>query len=199
MMEYSNLAATSYVALNATKHSTEKFDSGTIYDNDIAPIYCTNVLKGTGTNKRLSVGQVPAHDNTIIDIYQPVEHVIICEFADGKKEKAVCMPGDTFDLETGISVCLAKHALGGASNYYKAIKQGVRVAKEQEAHKVEEARLEEIKKKRIERAKRRKDAYKARKREERIAEMAEAQVRAQKIYEAERFANLANSVRDVLD
>jgi len=80
--------------------------------------------------------------------------------------------------------------IGGASNYYKAIKQGVRVAKEQKARKVEEARLAEIKKKRIERAKRRKDAYKARKREERIAEMAEAQVRAQKMYETMRLQQL---------
>ena len=130
------------------------------------------------------------YSDEIIEIYQPAPHVIICTFADGKKEKAVCMPDDTFDMETGIAVCLAKHALGGASNYHKAIKRGVRVAKEQEARKAEESRLEEIKKKRIDRAKRRKEAYKARKREERIIEMAEARVRAQKIYEAEKLKGL---------
>lgn len=43
-------------------------------------------------------------------------------FKDGTKEVAVCTEDDTYSLEQGISVCLAKKLVGGKENYNKIIK-----------------------------------------------------------------------------
>lgn len=100
--------------------------------------------------------------------------VISCLFADGDEQKAVCDEQDKFSLENGIAVCVAKHAMGGSSNYNGAIRQGLRVYKEQEKTKAD---LEE--RKRIEENHKRKhqrylDRKKNRARDARIQEMAEA-------------------------
>ena len=66
--------------------------------------------------------------------------VIIVEFADDTKEKAVLSPDDTFNLEYGISICITKKLLSqmtdghGGSVYNKLIKYGM---KEYEAMKRE--------------------------------------------------------------
>lgn len=43
-------------------------------------------------------------------------------FKDGTKEVAVCTEDDTYSLEQGISVCLAKKLVGGKKNYNRIIK-----------------------------------------------------------------------------
>lgn len=100
--------------------------------------------------------------------------VISCLFADGDEQKAICDEQDHYSLENGIAVCVAKHAMGGSGVYNRAIRQGLRVYKEQEQRKAD---LEE--RKRIEENHRRKhqrylDRKKKRLREARIQEMAEA-------------------------
>ena len=48
--------------------------------------------------------------------------VMFVEFADGDIQKAVCLPGDTFDEERGLEICVLKHVLGGSNYYNKIIK-----------------------------------------------------------------------------
>ena len=59
--------------------------------------------------------------------------VILVEFADGTKERAVLHPEDEFSFEVGVSICLAKRLLSnivpnqGGSTYNKLMKQALRV------------------------------------------------------------------------
>ena len=109
------------------------------------------------------------------------------DFADGTKQKAICMPDDTFNLEQGITICLFKKMLTGGCYieeeyvtgvYNKLVKHAIkirneRIKAEEEAKKVkEEAKLQEQRfqeKRRKTKAKRAKRAS-----ERRINEMAEA-------------------------
>ncbi len=50
--------------------------------------------------------------------------VTVVTFKDGTKEKAVCDRRDKFNLETGITICLAKHMAGGQRNLYDAVRRG---------------------------------------------------------------------------
>lgn len=100
--------------------------------------------------------------------------VISCLFSDGDEQKAVCDEQDHYSLENGIAVCVAKHSMGGSSAYNRAIRQGVRVYKEQERNKdalKERMRIEENHRMKHQRYLERK---KKREREARIQEMAEA-------------------------
>lgn len=109
------------------------------------------------------------------------------DFADGTKQKAICMPDDTFSLEHGITICLFKKMLTCGCRideqyvtgvYNKLVKHAIKVREnrlkaEEEAKKVkEEAKLQEQRfqeKRRKTKAKRAKRAS-----ERRINEMAEA-------------------------
>lgn len=64
-------------------------------------------------------------------------------FTDGTKETAVCSDEDTYSLEQGITVCLAKKACGGKYNQivHKAAKQyrdRIKAHKEEEEKKKKE-------------------------------------------------------------
>lgn len=117
----------------------------------------------------------------IIDVNIIVPNKVVeVRFMDGDKQKAVCQEPDVFSLEQAISICLTKHLLGGTSAYNKAIKNGVKVYKEnQEEMRRVKAEEECIAKRRAKKAaymKRRAE----RRREEQIEIQKEAYVRALK-------------------
>ena len=120
-----------------------------------------------------------AHEDEVVAVTEIVPGKVVCvEFSDGKKEKAVCAEEDVYSLETGVAICLAKHAMGGSASYNRAVKKAMKVyedgiAKEQ-AEIAEKARREKRRQKHLDYLKRRED----KKREARIEEMAEAYRRA---------------------
>lgn len=121
----------------------------------------------------------PSKSLTVVDvrILAPGK-VVAVTFDDGATEKAVCHESDEFSLETGIAVCLAKHAMGGSSEYNKAVKKAVKVYEDklakEKAEAEEKARREKRRAKHQAYIKRREE----KKREGRIEEMAEAYRRA---------------------
>ena len=100
--------------------------------------------------------------------------VISCTFSDGDVQKAVCDEQDHYSLENGIAVCIAKHSMGGSSAYNRAIRQGVRVYKEQERRKADLEEHNRIKENHRMKHQRYLERRKKREREARIQEMAEA-------------------------
>lgn len=113
------------------------------------------------------------------------------KFADNTKQKAICSPNDTFNLEQGISICLFKKILEdglvavkelrkgrGTSIYNKLVNHAIKVMErrikaEEETEKKEAER--KLKEQRFIEKKRRAEERKAkRESEQRINEMAEA-------------------------
>ena len=102
------------------------------------------------------------------------------DFADGTKQKAICMPDDTFNLEQGITICLFKKMLTYGCHieeqyvtgvYNKLVKHAIKIRnkriKAEEEAKLQEQRFQEKRRKaKIRQAKR--------KSERRINELAEA-------------------------
>ena len=109
------------------------------------------------------------------------------DFADGTKQKAICMPDDIFNLEQGITICLFKKMLTYGCHieeqyvtgvYNKLVKHAIkirnrRIKAEEEAKKAEEeAKLQE---QRFQEKRRKAKIRQAkRKSERRINELAEA-------------------------
>jgi len=94
----------------------------------------------------------------ISDVQIVVEDkVIVVTFNDGTSEKAVLCDGDTFSLEQGISICLAKKLLSyqtgghGSREYNKIIKRGMKVYNDKLKAEAEKKRKEEEEKARRER------------------------------------------------
>lgn len=114
---------------------------------------------------------------TDVNIIVP-NKVVEVTFVDGDKQKAVCQEPDVFSLEQAISICLTKHMLGGTGAYNKAVKNGVKVYKENQKEmcriKAEEELLAKRRAKRAEYMKRRAN----RRREEQIEIQKEAYIRA---------------------
>lgn len=120
------------------------------------------VLKGELNKKKNSV-----KPPVITDIKTPnPEKVVIVEFSDGTKEKAICDDEDKFSLETGIEVCVLKKMLGGKKNYNKYISAAVDLYNNKE----KKAQLEKEEKERIARKREKEIARKKRRRERKIAE-----------------------------
>ena len=99
--------------------------------------------------------------------------VVEVEFADGDKQKSVCMDGDTFDEERGLEVCIMKHLLG-KSKYHKVLKEANKqiVALDEKA-KADKAEADKEANKKAKAAKN-KAERKAKRRAENIADMTEA-------------------------
>lgn len=97
-------------------------------------------------------------------------------FADGTTETAVCKTDDTFNLDVGIGICIAKHMMG--NSFLRAISKAKKVYTDNK--KVEEdraKRLEEAKE--VNRRKKAKaDKRREQRREKRIEEQTEAIIRA---------------------
>ena len=101
------------------------------------------------------------------------DKTVVVKFADDTTERASTRHGDTFDLETGISLCIAKkmyatlaRTYGKSSGFSKLVHKAVKIykngIKEEEARKKREAE-EKLAKQRKE-AKRKKRAEKRRQR-----------------------------------
>ncbi len=54
------------------------------------------------------------------------DKVVVVEFADGTKTKAVCDREDSFSLDAGIAICLLKKAMGGSDKYNQYIRKLIR-------------------------------------------------------------------------
>lgn len=120
------------------------------------------------------------HNISISDVkILSTNKVVQVVFIDGTTEKAVCSEDDTFSLETGITVCIAKKLLGGTKEYNKTIRNAMKVM---EQNRKNEKELEE-RNRRIA-LKRQKEAEKRRERKIKIQE--EAYYRAMKRVESEK-------------
>ncbi len=67
------------------------------------------------------------------------DKVVITWFSDGTKEKAICHELDTFDVETGLTVCLVKKMCGGSSTFNNTIRKAIKI------HEKEEREIDKIK------------------------------------------------------
>ena len=122
---------------------------------------------------------------TKVELLGTQGNVVRCTFFDGDVQKAVCNREDQFDLATGIAVCVSKHALGGSSNYNRAIRQGLQVWKKQikeEEEEIEKKIIAENHKRKhqryLDRKKAKEEVRKLKEREQTIQDMAEAFKRA---------------------
>lgn len=107
------------------------------------------------------------------------DKVVQVIFADGTSEKAVCSENDTFSLETGITVCIAKKLLGGTKEYNKTIRNALKTMEQKEKNRKD---LEERNKRIV--LKQKKEAEKRRERKIKLQE--EAYYRAMKRIEQEK-------------
>lgn len=121
-----------------------------------------------------------------IEVKGKDKNVIIVHFEDGDIQKAVCLPNDmaSFDIATGVMICIAKHCCGGSSKLHKLVKTAVNDYYDEMYNKaLKEKQEADAKIKAEEKAKKRKE-YLANKRkkesEQRIEEIKEAILRATK-------------------
>ena len=114
----------------------------------------------------------------IKDITVYNNNTVVVEFVDGTKEKAVLSEEDSFSLEQGVSICLAKKLVGGSSIYNKLIDYMLRKYAQIQKKKADEAAELKAKKERARKYKEKKAAKKAAKREEYVRTMQEAFSRA---------------------
>lgn len=151
-------------------------------------IRITKTLELMGLRKR-AAGEEDAdmiEDIERIDVYN--NRAVKVTFADGSYARSVAQAGDVFDLDTGITICLLKRALGrddGHRRYNNLIRKAHRVLDEQqrdaERQRIEKERMHAAEQKRLARA----EARRRLAREERIDEQREAHVRAVKQLRAE--------------
>jgi len=121
----------------------------------------------------------------IVDVNILVENKVVeVTFADGTKQKAVCMEPDTFSLETAIAVCVSKKLIGGTKNYNDAVRRGVKFYENKQKNQKEleelQKRIEEKRAKRRAKKQKRAEERAAKEREEKIAIQTEAYIRALK-------------------
>ena len=113
----------------------------------------------------------------IVDYKVYNNKVVIVKFEDGTEEKATCMDGDNFDLETGVGVCVFKHLMG-SSEYAKTIRTAMKQINAVDKAKEEKKQLDEMIAKKRENARRKKDKTRENRRQRRIADMKEAYLAA---------------------
>ena len=139
--------------------------------------YYANERRITGDNLNCIVTYktiIPVIEN--VSVYKDTngkDKTVVIKFDDGSTEKASTRHGDKFDLETGISLCIAKKmyatlagTYGKSSGFSKIVHKAVKIynngVKEEEARKKREAE-EKLAEQRKE-AKRKKRAEKRRQR-----------------------------------
>jgi len=69
----------------------------------------------------------------IVDVLVYNDSVVTVKFADGTSEKAVKHPDDTFSIEQGVSICIAKKLAGGSSVFNKLVERVLKVKNDKEA------------------------------------------------------------------
>ena len=119
----------------------------------------------------------------IKDIVVHNNYVVIVEFADGTKEKAVLHPDDNFSTEYGIMICITKKLLGGSSSdganiYNKLTEYALNVLKNKEKKKAKDAAAKAERKADQEKRAKKKAAKKEAKRNEQIQILKEAYISA---------------------
>lgn len=125
----------------------------------------------------------PNFNKIFVDIFLPCDYkifnnkVVVAYFKDGTKEKAVVQDGDTFDINTGLEICILKHiGTKYGINFQNAFRKNKKaIDKKHEkniAKKVEAERKKNAAKVKLERKKRKK-------KEEQIDTIAKAIIKAQ--------------------
>lgn len=115
------------------------------------------------------------HTFTIKNVKIPNPNkVVIVEFSDGTKERAICHEEDQFCLETGITICLAKKMMGGHKEYNKYIKSIIKMYNDN----IKKKNAEQEEKERKERKRQHEIDRKKRRRERKIAEQIKIQKEA---------------------
>jgi hypothetical protein len=138
------------------------------YKRDMDKIYIEIPISGT-----LPIKKEP--NVKIKDVNIIVENKVVeVTFTDGDKQKSVCREPDVFSLEMAISICIAKHVLGGSSSYNKAVHNGLKCYE----NKLKKENAEAKEKERIHKRKAKLAAYKKRKAEKRKEEQIETQKEA---------------------
>jgi hypothetical protein len=129
--------------------------------------------------KFVYIGSIDNSIPQVVNVKTINDKVVIVYFADGTKAKAVCDKDDTFSLEQGIGICIAKRLMSkdesrGTSKYNKAIKDALKVMKRnEELRKAKEEIIAE--EKRIEeKIKRKKQKRVEKRRQKRVQEIADA-------------------------
>lgn len=112
-----------------------------------------------------------------------VECKTVIMTVDGKDYEAVCMPGDEFDLKTGIEVALIKCLFGGTTQYEKYVRNLIKFYETCEKKREEEKRIVEKREKNIARKMARKEKKANEERQARIDEMSEAFLKAMRDYD----------------
>lgn len=146
-------------------------DTKSILTYDGKHIKVTNYKDGKEVSQRKIMPDIK-------DIIVHNNNVIIVEFVDGTKEKAVLCEEDNFSLDQGISICIAKKLAGGSSIYNKMIDYALRKYKQIQKQHADEAAELKAKKERKRKYAEKKAAKKAAKREEYVKTLQEAFSRA---------------------
>lgn len=158
-----------------------------------------NVLPYSNKFKIIKYGESVKNSVYIMPEISDVRHIINkgevigveIKFADNTKQKAICSPNDTFNLEQGITICLFKKILEGGlvavnslckgrgtSIYNKLVNHALKVMerriKAEEKAKKEEVQKKEKEQRFIEKKRRAEERKAKRESERRIYEMAEA-------------------------
>lgn len=184
---------------NAIENSNKESEDKKVAETKKQPRMFYNVLPYNNKFKIIKYGESVKNSVYIMPEISDVRHIINkgevigveIKFADNTKQKAICSPNDTFNLEQGISICLFKKILEGGlvavnsvnkgrgtSIYNKLVNHAIKVMErrikaEKEAEKKEAEN--KAKEQRFIEKKRRADARRAkRESEQRINEMAEA-------------------------
>ena len=168
-----------------------KYDSSTVSDR-LDTLFCnsggkTALYEGTPIFSEPVLPHSffiePNFDKMFVDIFLPCDYktfndkAVVAYFKDGTKEKAVVQDGDTFDVNTGLEICILKH-IGtrygiNFQNAFRKNKKAIDKKHEKDiAKKIEAERKKNAAKAKLERKKRKK-------KEEQIDTIAKAIIKAQ--------------------
>lgn len=187
----SNLPKTNDV--NKNTYTTSTIGMNTTTDNRIATSslvtnYCKYDIKSLNEYIDNIANQKGVENKMIskIEVRGKDKNVVIVHFEDGDIQKAVCLPNDmtSFDIATGVMICIAKHCCGSSSKLHKLVKTAVNDYYTEEYNKILKEKQEtDAKIKAEEKAKKRKEYLENKRKkesEQRIEEIKEAILRATK-------------------
>lgn len=183
----------------ATENSNKESEDKKVTETKKQPRMFYNVLPYSNKFKIIKYGESVKNSVYIMPEISDVRHIINkdevigveIKFADNTKQKAICSPNDTFNLEQGITICLFKKILEnglvavnslckgrGTSIYNKLVNHALKVMerriKAEEKAKKEEAEKKEKEQRFIEKKRRADERRANREAEQRINEIAEA-------------------------
>lgn len=168
-----------------------KYDSSTVSDR-LDTLFCnsggkTALYEGTPIFSEPVLPHSffiePNFDKMFVDIFLPCDYktfndkAVVAYFKDGTKEKAVVQDGDTFDVNTGLEICILKHiGTRYGINFYNAFRKNKKAIdkkhKKDIMKKAEAERKKNAAKAKLERKKRKR-------KEEQIDTIAKAIIKAQ--------------------